>query len=104
MTPPPVKYSPAANDRQLAGVGLQIASFHANAQATPHHDSCKSLQSVTGKVVDAMQHANLGIEQLEDIAESDFVCVKTRRVQMIDAARAAGVHIENDDMPDMKVR
>jgi len=38
-----------------------------------------------------------------DIAESDFACVNTRRVQMTDAARAAGAHIENDDMPDMKL-
>ena len=38
-----------------------------------------------------------------DIAESDFACVNTRRVQMTDAARAAGAHIENDYMPDMKL-
>jgi len=63
----------------------------------------KSLQSVTGNVVDAMQHANVVIEQLDAIAESDFACVNTRRVQMTDAARAAGAHIENDDMPDMKL-
>ena len=50
----------------------------------------KSLQCGTVNVVDAMQHANVVIEQLDAIAESDFVYVNTRRVQMIDAARAHG--------------
>jgi len=47
-----------------------------------------------------MQHANVVTEQLDGVAESDFVC--TRRIQLIDAERAAFVHIENDDMPVMK--
>ena len=62
----------------------------------------KSLQCGTGIVVDAMQHANVVIEQLDATAESDSVCVNTRMVQLIDAARAAGVHVEQDDMPDLK--